>query len=149
MPLNSRTLSKATYITHVHASFSETFKRLPYWFCSQLTSLTFSVANTVKRGLLIWLSVMTFGNQVSLLSWIGTSLVISGVFLYNEAKKKTALPRTAVYVSTDYIVWQCWLLGMSYFNFPPYNYHDYLLVFYLIGPLKWLVVYSVTTCTQM
>ncbi|KAL5248365.1 hypothetical protein ACHWQZ_G017522 [Mnemiopsis leidyi] len=75
-----------------------------YCLMNLISPVTHSVANTVKRGLLIWLSVMAFGNQVSLLSWLGTSLVIAGVFLYNEAKKKSALPRTAVFISTDHIV---------------------------------------------
>ena len=52
-----------------------------------LLPICFSVANTVKRGFLIWLSVMAFGNPVSFLSWVGTGLVIVGVFLYNEAIK--------------------------------------------------------------
>ena len=48
---------------------------------------------------------MTFGNQVTGLSWFGTSLVIVGVFLYNEAKKKTQIPvRTAVYMPVDFVV---------------------------------------------
>ena len=46
----------------------------------------FSVANTTKRALLIWLSVLTFGNKVTLLSWIGTAIVIAGVFIYNKAR---------------------------------------------------------------
>jgi len=44
------------------------------------------VANTVKRAILIWLSVLVFGNDVSVLSAIGTIIVILGVFLYNQAR---------------------------------------------------------------
>ena len=46
----------------------------------------FSVANTVKRAILIWLSVLVFGNEVSILSAAGTVVVIMGVFLYNQAR---------------------------------------------------------------
>lgn len=45
-----------------------------------------SVANTVKRGLLIWLSVLIFHNPVTFLSGFGTLIVIFGVVLYNEAR---------------------------------------------------------------
>ena len=46
-----------------------------------------SVANTAKRALLIWLSVIVFNNQVTLLSGIGTAVVVLGVFLYNRARE--------------------------------------------------------------
>ena len=52
-------------------------------FVSVLTS---SVANTVKRALLIWLSVIVFGNTVTFLSGFGTFIVFVGVLLYNRAR---------------------------------------------------------------
>ena len=61
------------------------------------TFITLSVANTGKRALLIWLSVLLFGNPVTFLSGLGTVIVILGVLLYNKAtdidsriKKKNA-----------------------------------------------------------
>ena len=45
------------------------------------------MANTAKRALLIWLSVMLFGNPVTLLSGLGTVTVILGVLLYNKARE--------------------------------------------------------------
>lgn len=47
----------------------------------------FSVANTVKRALLIWLSVITFGNKITFLGGLGTTIVIFGVLGYNKAKE--------------------------------------------------------------
>ena len=47
----------------------------------------FSVANTAKRALLIWLSVILFGNPVTPLSALGTVIVILGVLLYNKARE--------------------------------------------------------------
>ena len=44
------------------------------------------MCNTVKRALLIWLSVLWFGNKVTLLSGLGTLTVTFGVFLYNKAR---------------------------------------------------------------
>lgn len=46
-----------------------------------------SVANTAKRAFLIWLSVLLFGNPVTVLSGLGTCIVIIGVLLYNKAQQ--------------------------------------------------------------
>lgn len=46
----------------------------------------FSVSNTVKRAVLIWLSVLVFGNEVTALSAVGTIMVTCGVFLFQRAK---------------------------------------------------------------
>ena len=57
-----------------------------YMLLSQISPVTHSVANTTKRALLILLSVRTFGNEVTLQSWVGTFILFCGVFLYNRAK---------------------------------------------------------------
>ena len=49
-------------------------------------TIIFSVTNTVKRAMLIWLSVLVFGNHVTLLSGLGTITVTFGVFCYNKAR---------------------------------------------------------------
>ena len=49
-----------------------------------------SVANTVKRALLIWLSIILFGNAISLYSGIGTLAVFAGVLGYNKARQLDA-----------------------------------------------------------
>lgn len=46
-----------------------------------------SVTNTVKRAFLIWLSIIMFGNPVTLLSGLGTVIVIVGVTMYNKAQE--------------------------------------------------------------
>lgn len=43
--------------------------------------------NTVKRAFLIWLSIIMFGNPVTLWSGFGTVIVIVGVTLYNKAQE--------------------------------------------------------------
>ena len=55
-----------------------------YNFC-HFHRYIFSVANTGKRALLIWLSVLLFGNPVTFLSGLGTLIVIIGVLVYNKA----------------------------------------------------------------
>ena len=40
----------------------------------------------VKRAVLIWLSLLVFGNEISTLGAIGTIMVTFGVFFYQKAK---------------------------------------------------------------
>ncbi|XP_050506793.1 solute carrier family 35 member E2B isoform X2 [Diabrotica virgifera virgifera] len=47
----------------------------------------YTVANTAKRAFLIWLSVVMFGNPVTLLSGLGTITVIIGVLMYIKAQE--------------------------------------------------------------
>ncbi|XP_077531937.1 solute carrier family 35 member E2A-like isoform X2 [Haemaphysalis longicornis] len=61
-----------------------------YILLGYISPVTHSVANTVKRALMIWLSVLVFGNQVTFLSGLGTLVVIGGVFLYNHARNVAA-----------------------------------------------------------
>ncbi|EDO37817.1 predicted protein [Nematostella vectensis] len=61
-----------------------------YALMSLISPVTFSVSNTVKRAVLIWISVLMFGNEVSALSALGTMIVTCGVFLYQRAKRQEA-----------------------------------------------------------
>jgi len=56
-----------------------------YYLMDYISPVTQSVANTCKRAFLIWTSVLLFGNEVTFLSGLGTTIVIAGVFLYNVA----------------------------------------------------------------
>ncbi|KAE8743291.1 hypothetical protein FOCC_FOCC011120 [Frankliniella occidentalis] len=58
-----------------------------YVLMDYISPVTHSVANTGKRAFLIWLSVLLFGNPVTVLSAIGTCTVILGVLLYNKAQE--------------------------------------------------------------
>jgi len=40
----------------------------------------------VKRATAIWLSVLVYGNEITLLGGVGTVVVIVGVLLYNKAR---------------------------------------------------------------
>ena len=66
-----------------------------YALMSQISPVTHSVANTVKRSLLIWLSIMFFGNAVTFASCFGTALVVAGVFFYNYARQSDAKAKLA------------------------------------------------------
>jgi len=58
-----------------------------YVLMDYISPVTHSVANTAKRAFLIWCSVMLFGNEITLLSGLGTAIVIGGVLLYNKARE--------------------------------------------------------------
>ena len=59
--------------------------------------MCFSVCNTVKRALMIWLSVLWFGNEVTFLSGLGTIVVTVGVFLYNQARQYDEARKAPLY----------------------------------------------------
>eukprot|EP01082_Thalassiosira_pseudonana_P005820 g5535.t1 g5535 contig2:727806-729308(+) len=46
-----------------------------------------SVANTLKRALLVWASILYFGNPVTTSGVLGVIMVVSGVFLYNHVRR--------------------------------------------------------------
>lgn len=58
-----------------------------YALMGLVSPITVSVANTFKRALLIWLSVLVFGNRVSAGSAGGTALCILGVLAYTHARR--------------------------------------------------------------
>ncbi|KAH3826931.1 solute carrier family 35 member E2A-like [Dreissena polymorpha] len=58
-----------------------------YVLMSYIPPVTHSVANTVKRAFLIWLSIIVFGNPVTFLSGLGTVIVTIGVLCYTKAKQ--------------------------------------------------------------
>lgn len=58
-----------------------------YALMGRISPVTFSVASTVKHALSVWLSVIVFSNQVTILGATGTVLVFIGVFLYNKARQ--------------------------------------------------------------
>ncbi|XP_017266910.1 solute carrier family 35 member E2A [Kryptolebias marmoratus] len=58
-----------------------------YALMGRISPVTFSVASTVKHALSVWLSVIVFSNQITVLSATGTVVVFIGVFLYNKARQ--------------------------------------------------------------
>eukprot|EP00930_Biecheleria_cincta_P104644 TRINITY_DN97014_c0_g1_i1.p1 TRINITY_DN97014_c0_g1~~TRINITY_DN97014_c0_g1_i1.p1 ORF type:complete len:372 (+),score=65.64 TRINITY_DN97014_c0_g1_i1:67-1182(+) len=58
-----------------------------YVVMSYLSPVTVSVVNTLKRAMLIWISVQVFGNQVTPLSMFGTVICLLGALGYNYAKQ--------------------------------------------------------------
>ena len=60
---------------------------MAYAVMGLISPVSQSVANTLKRALLIWLSILYFGNPVTWPSALGTVICISGVFAYNHARR--------------------------------------------------------------
>lgn len=58
-----------------------------YMLMSLVSPVTHSVANCVKRALLITLSIFHFGDVVTPLNWSGMALVIVGVYVFNAASR--------------------------------------------------------------
>lgn len=54
-----------------------------YVVMSHLSPVTVSVINTLKRALLIWISVLVFQNKVTPSAQLGTVICFTGVLLYN------------------------------------------------------------------
>ena len=61
---------------------------MAYAVMGLISPVSQSVANTLKRALLIFLSILYFGNPVTWLSAIGTATCIGGVFAYNHARRE-------------------------------------------------------------
>jgi len=67
-----------------------------------VSPVTMSVSNCAKRGMLIVLSILYFGNEVRGMTWFGMVMIVAGVFDYNRArsvqqhqeKTETLLPST-------------------------------------------------------
>eukprot|EP00093_Oithona_nana_P005380 05380.XXX_257317_258796_1 [CDS] Oithona nana genome sequencing. len=57
-----------------------------YALMEAISPVTHSVANTVKRALLIWISVIIFKNTITFYSGLGTMIVFVGVLMYNKAR---------------------------------------------------------------
>eukprot|EP00415_Alexandrium_ostenfeldii_P001585 UN1585 len=63
-----------------------------YVVMTYLSPVTVSVVNTLKRALLIWISVLVFGNPVTLFAKLGTAICLLGALWYNVARQ-SSIPR--------------------------------------------------------
>lgn len=59
-----------------------------YVVMSYLSPVTVSVVNTLKRALLIWISVLVFGNHLVGWAKLGTAVCLSGALWYNVARQQ-------------------------------------------------------------
>lgn len=62
------------------------YQQVSYNILSKVSAVTHSVANCVKRVVVIVAAVIFFRHPVSPLNGIGTALALSGVFMYSQQK---------------------------------------------------------------
>ena len=63
------------------------FEVCRYYTMSVLDTVTQSVANCVKRSLLIMATIIYFGNPITAANVAGMLMVIAGVFVYSQATR--------------------------------------------------------------
>jgi len=83
MPLSSELF----FYLLLNGAFFHLQSVMAYAVMGLISPVSQSVANTLKRALLIWLSILYFGNPVTWMSATGTAVVIGGVFAYNHARR--------------------------------------------------------------
>lgn len=77
----------------VSGLFYHLYNQSSYQALDEISPLTFSVGNTMKRVVVIVSTVLVFRNPVKPLNALGSAIAIFGTFLYSQAtsKKKAAL----------------------------------------------------------
>ncbi|OIV96012.1 hypothetical protein TanjilG_27116 [Lupinus angustifolius] len=68
--------------------FYHLYNQSSYQALDEISPLTFSVGNTMKRVVVIVSSVIVFRNPVRLLNGVGSAVAILGTFLYSQATAK-------------------------------------------------------------
>ncbi|CAF3672776.1 unnamed protein product [Rotaria sordida] len=95
IPLALKLTSKTLVFLYIFNGFVYHIQSVAaFAIMAYISPITHSVANTIKRALLIWISIIIFHNPVTFLSGAGTFIVIFGVIIYNEGRdvgKKTAI----------------------------------------------------------
>lgn len=67
---------------------------LAYQVVARVSPVSMSVANAVKRAVLIAVSTIVFGTPMSLSKGAGTVLLLVGVFLYTHVKNSVTDHKT-------------------------------------------------------
>lgn len=64
------------------------YQQLSYMILARVAPVTHSIANSVKRVVVIVASVIAFSHPLSTQNALGTGVALFGVFLYSQAKRK-------------------------------------------------------------
>lgn len=59
-----------------------------------MSPVSFAIANTIKRVVIIFASMWIFGTPMSLRGFIGSGIAISGTLLYSLVQQKKPLNQT-------------------------------------------------------
>jgi len=64
------------------------YNEIAFIALNKVSPITHSIANTIKRVCIILATVLVFGNKLTTLGAIGSSLAVAGTFAYSIAKSK-------------------------------------------------------------
>ena len=64
------------------------YNEVAFFTLNQVAPVTHSIANTFKRVAIILATVIVFGNKLTPLGAVGSSLAVGGTFLYSLMKQK-------------------------------------------------------------
>lgn len=68
--------------------FYHLYNQVSYMSLDQISPLTFSVGNTMKRISVIVASIIIFQNPVKPVNALGAAIAILGTFIYSQVKKE-------------------------------------------------------------
>ncbi|CAM8901730.1 unnamed protein product [Rhodiola kirilowii] len=75
--------------------FYHLYNQSSYQALDEISPLTFSVGNTMKRVVVIVSTILVFRNPVRPLNALGSAIAIFGTFLYSQATSKKIAPSTS------------------------------------------------------
>lgn len=67
--------------------FYHLYNQVSYMSLNEISPLTFSIGNTMKRISVIVSSIIIFSTPVQPINALGAAIAILGTFLYSQAKK--------------------------------------------------------------
>jgi solute carrier family 35 protein E1 len=76
--------------TFLAALFYYTYNEVSFLCLDNVSPLSHTLANTLKRVFIILSSVLVFGNRITPRGIVGSTLAVGGVFLYSLAKEKSS-----------------------------------------------------------
>jgi len=79
--------SRLLYMIIVSAFYFFMYQLSSFWVLSQVPPITHSVLNTLKRCVIIIVSIFVFQTPVSSRSALGTAMAVGGVLLYSFSKQ--------------------------------------------------------------
>jgi len=66
------------------------YNMVSFSLLGQMTALTYSVGNSIKRLIIIYCSILYFGNPVTHLNMLGSLIAVLGVFIYSYERELNA-----------------------------------------------------------
>jgi solute carrier family 35 protein E1 len=84
----SKLLTKYVLYTFLAALTYYSYNEAAFLCLDKVSTVSHTIANTLKRVFIILASVVVFGNRITPQGILGSALAIGGVFLYSLAKDR-------------------------------------------------------------